>query len=65
MLRKKAWSILRKKAQSLASATAIFTKRKAQGYVTKPKSSHHFLYFTELLLIAKIHWQMKLPHIRC
>ena len=58
------WSMLRKKAQSLASATATFTKWKAQGYVTKPKSSHHFLYFTELLLIPKNQWLMKLSHIR-
>lgn len=58
------WSMLKKKAQSLASATATFTNRKAQGYVTKPKSSHHFLYFTELLLIAEIQWLMKLSHIR-
>jgi len=57
--------MLRKKALSLASATATFKKLKAQGYVTKPKPSHHFLYFTELLLIAKIQWLMKLSHIRC
>jgi hypothetical protein len=54
--------MLRKEAQSLASATATSTKRKAQGF-TKPKSSHHFLYFTELLLIAKIQWLKKPSHM--
>jgi hypothetical protein len=38
----------------LTTVAAALTKGKAQGYVTKSKSSHRFIYFNELLLIAII-----------